>query len=317
MTTISYIFTRGGLSLVIAGKAFNIEQTHPNYQSVVTALKSKQYDDIPDLIDQQTAVKKYVEQNSAGDVTVDVHAGVVNYRGEEVHNSVTEHIIKMMHDGFSVEPLVRFLDNLMQNPSKKAIDELYRWMTANGITITEDGHILAYKRVQDDYTSFHDNKTLHAVGKSVSMNRYSVDDRSEVTCSTGLHFCSHAYLPNYCAGRGRVLVLKINPRDVVSIPNDYNDSKGRACEYFVMEELVDNAREVVEEKPVITQSVVTAATNLNKSETYRVGYAQGYKDGRGKKKRQVLAANVFDDDNDGAGYCDGYKDGREKNPKLY
>jgi hypothetical protein len=33
------------------------------------------------------------------------------------------------------------------------------------------------------------------------------------------------------------MILKINPRDVVSIPVDYNDSKGRCCRYEVIGEL--------------------------------------------------------------------------------
>ena len=33
------------------------------------------------------------------------------------------------------------------------------------------------------------------------------------------------------------MVLKINPRDVVSIPNDYNNQKGRCCRYEVIDEV--------------------------------------------------------------------------------
>ena len=33
------------------------------------------------------------------------------------------------------------------------------------------------------------------------------------------------------------MIVKINPRDVVSIPTDYNNSKGRACRYEVIGEL--------------------------------------------------------------------------------
>jgi hypothetical protein len=33
------------------------------------------------------------------------------------------------------------------------------------------------------------------------------------------------------------VIVKINPRDVVSIPTDYNDSKGRACRYEVVDEI--------------------------------------------------------------------------------
>jgi hypothetical protein len=33
------------------------------------------------------------------------------------------------------------------------------------------------------------------------------------------------------------MIVKVNPRDVVSIPSDYNDSKGRTCRYEVVGEL--------------------------------------------------------------------------------
>ena len=35
----------------------------------------------------------------------------------------------------------------------------------------------------------------------------------------------------------RLLAVKINPRDVVAIPTDYNNSKGRACQYHILKEL--------------------------------------------------------------------------------
>jgi hypothetical protein len=35
----------------------------------------------------------------------------------------------------------------------------------------------------------------------------------------------------------RTVIVKIHPRDVVSIPNDYSKSKGRACRYEVIGEL--------------------------------------------------------------------------------
>ena len=33
------------------------------------------------------------------------------------------------------------------------------------------------------------------------------------------------------------MIVKINPRDVVSIPTDYNNAKGRACRYEVIGEV--------------------------------------------------------------------------------
>jgi hypothetical protein len=67
------------------------------------------------------------------------------------------------------------------------------------------------------------------------MERNQVDDDKDHTCSTGLHFCSQDYL-NHFSGE-QVMILKINPRDVVSIPADYSDTKGRCCRYEVIGEL--------------------------------------------------------------------------------
>jgi hypothetical protein len=67
------------------------------------------------------------------------------------------------------------------------------------------------------------------------MERNLVDDDQNRTCSTGLHFCSKDYLNHF--GGERIVILKINPRDVVSIPNDYNDSKGRCARYEIVDEI--------------------------------------------------------------------------------
>jgi hypothetical protein len=75
----------------------------------------------------------------------------------------------------------------------------------------------------------------NSVGQVVEMERNQVDDDQNRTCSTGLHFCSQEYL-NHFSGE-HTMIVKINPADVVSIPNDYNDSKGRACRYEVIGEL--------------------------------------------------------------------------------
>jgi hypothetical protein len=70
------------------------------------------------------------------------------------------------------------------------------------------------------------------------MNRNRVNEDKDQTCSSGLHFCSREYLPHYgSAEGGRVVVIKINPQDVVAIPSDYENAKGRCCRYEVLREL--------------------------------------------------------------------------------
>jgi hypothetical protein len=81
----------------------------------------------------------------------------------------------------------------------------------------------------------------NSVGQVVEMERNTVDDDKDRTCSSGLHFCSQSYLAHF--GGERTVIVKINPRDVVSIPSDYNDAKGRACRYEVIGELGVNPEE--------------------------------------------------------------------------
>ena len=101
--------------------------------------------------------------------------------------------------------------------------------------ITEDGHFLAYKKVRDDYKDVHSGTFDNSVGQVVSMVRNKVDENKDNTCSSGLHFCSFDYLKSF--GGTRIMILKINPADVVSIPSDHFQQKGRTCRYEVIGEV--------------------------------------------------------------------------------
>lgn len=140
----------------------------------------------------------------------------------------------------------------MANPSKTAVDELYDWLEGTQLPITEDGHFLAYKKVRDDYLSFYDGKTSNRVGETPTMPRNEVNDNRNQTCSQGLHFCSMSYLSSYYGGQGRVMILKINPADVVSIPSDYDFAKGRAWTYEVIGEHMAGEKTEAFDTPVVT-----------------------------------------------------------------
>jgi hypothetical protein len=70
------------------------------------------------------------------------------------------------------------------------------------------------------------------------MERMNVDDDPNHTCSAGLHFCAYSYLSSYgSSGNDKVMLVKVNPADVVSIPTDYNNAKARCCRYEVVQEI--------------------------------------------------------------------------------
>jgi hypothetical protein len=171
-------------------------------------------------------------------------------------------MISMLQEGFDVTPMANFMENLFSNPSKRAVDELYGFLEKNSLPITPQGHFLAYKRVRANYTDCHTGTMDNSVGRVVEMERNAVDDDKDRTCSAGLHFCSHSYLGHFSGDR--VVIVKINPRDVVSIPSDYNDSKGRACRYEVIGEVGNNPDDGTE----FTKPVQSNANSVTVEDTW-------------------------------------------------
>ena len=230
-----YLIQGSNVVVVIDNKSHTISKTHITYQRVVDAIKASDWDSVRTLIEPKQAIISY----GNGNVTID--GDNFYWKGKDFHNSLSTRMITMLQEGFPIEPMALFMENLMLNPSYRSVQELYGFLEKNNLPITPDGHFLAYKKVRDNFMDCHSGTMDNSVGKVVEMERNLVDDDKDRTCSRGLHFCSEDYL-NYFGGQ-RIVIVKINPRDVVSIPSDYNDSKGRACRYEVVGEMtVDSSK---------------------------------------------------------------------------
>ena len=231
----------GKITACVNGAIHTIDITHINYQKALDAVKKHDWDAFLNAVDLNRKVKDYTFSPD-----IQVVDGAIVYKGEVLHNTLTKKIIDFMRKDLPVLPLFRFLGNIMENPSKRAVDELCGFLDFGNNPITEDGHFLAFKNVRSDYTDIHSGTFDNSVGKVCEMPRWKVDDDKDRTCSTGLHFCSVDYLPHFSdSNGGKTMILKINPRDVVSIPSDYNNTKGRTCRYEVISEHTDNWRERV------------------------------------------------------------------------
>lgn len=207
--------------------------THPKFEQVLDAIRAGDWDLVPNLVDLVAVIRDYTSENK----DIEVRDGDVLFEGKPFANAISDRLLTMLEEDLPVEPLCNFLTNLKKNPSKRAVDELYGFLEKNTLPLTPDGHFVAYKKVRDNYMDIHSGKFDNSVGQVVSMARNEVDEDKDRTCSSGLHFCSLEYLPSFGGYNGtRVMLLKINPRDVVSIPSDYNNAKGRACRYEVIAE---------------------------------------------------------------------------------
>jgi hypothetical protein len=251
MAYIPFVFSKDTVTFFVNGVPYSVDKSFPSYPEVLAELREHQtnpaHADTERLIALTrpvVAVQAAVDRAESRSTTaadylprgvVSVTSSEIRYNGEPVHGVLVDRILGLLAEGFDIMPMVRFLENLYQNPADFARDELYLWLETSNLPITEDGHFLAYKNVNGDFTSIHDGRTKNDPGTVVSMPRQDVDPVRDRTCSRGLHFCSKSYLPHFSSGRNnKVILLKINPADVVSIPSDYNNAKGRAWKYLVL-----------------------------------------------------------------------------------
>ncbi len=238
----SFIRTSDHLTVVFDnGESVTVYPSNPQYANIVAALVAKDLDKVRALASPVKIVEEKVNTVAKRDGTnVELRDGVVYYNGEALHNTLTDRIVQMSLEGFDVRPMILFLTNLQQNPSFRAVTELYSFLEKGNLPITEDGYFLAYKKVRSDYKDCHTGSIDNSVGQIVEMPRNKVNEDPNQTCSSGLHFCSRDYLSQF--GGDHTMILKINPADVVAIPTDYNDSKGRTCRYVVVGEVQNDEK---------------------------------------------------------------------------
>lgn len=226
MEKYQYIITPNTVMVACEGEITTVDSSHKNFDLIVECVKSGFFEDAIKYSDAVAALREYLD----GDITV-TNAGVT-YKGKNMTSELTARMIDSMEAGVEPKELSKFMANVMENPSFRSVQELFRFLEACSLPITSDGHFLAYKRVREDYTDVHSGTFDNSVGQVVEMERNEVNDNADETCSAGLHFCSRSYLGHF--GGSNIMVLKIHPKDVVSIPTDYNDAKGRCCKYEVI-----------------------------------------------------------------------------------
>jgi transcriptional regulator with XRE-family HTH domain len=206
-----------------------MQASNPLFKKLCRALKRKEWKRVPKLI----SLAAHIADKSQG--AVEVRKDGVYYKGSKIDNSLTQRILQIIKEGKPVGRMLKFMDNLMRNPAQFAIDELYDWLKGCNLPITDDGRFTAYRRVRADYKDCYTGTIDNSPGQIVFMKRSDVNPDRTQTCERGLHFCSAAYLPSYPGDR--VMEVVVNPADVVSIPNDYNFTKGRTWRYEVVREV--------------------------------------------------------------------------------
>jgi len=235
-----YIIANDGtVTAIVSGQTYCFGKSHPNYNKLVKHLKNNNVEHFEAAYDIVSHVNAYCEGY------VNCTDGSLTWDGIKMPNMFTNTIIDMVKQGFPFEPMLNFLDNLSQNPSDHAVVELFDFMENKNMPITYDGCFLAYKAVREDYRDIYSGKFDNSVGSVCQVSRSSVDSNRDNGCGHGLHVGAIDYAKSYGGidlddedndGGNRLMICKVNPRDVVSVPSDHKFQKLRCCRYEVVAE---------------------------------------------------------------------------------
>lgn len=241
--TNGYILGATYISGVYNGRPFNVSSENPQFNQLVEVVTGGRWDEFEGVYSLATAVVKYTQ----GKVTVE--GDHIHYNGEPLHNVVVDKILEFMEKGYPHKALLNFLEKLMQNPSKRAITELYTFLAHKGLPIHDDGDFLAYKGLDCNYMDIHTGTCLNSIGSTHKMARNLVDDNWGVNCSQGFHVGTYEFANSFRQG-GKLVLVKINPANVVSVPSDASCQKCRVCEYSVVEDCSE-----IKDTPYLAQEV--------------------------------------------------------------
>jgi hypothetical protein len=222
---INYSVLNDSIVLNYSGKTAVIASDDKRYEGVLNCIREERLADIPGIV--ETNERAFKEKG------LDLRDGLIHVNNEPLPAELEARILKIKELKLPFAPLLAFWENLKKNPSFNSRLALFKFLEHHGHPLTTDGCFIAYRGVTDDFKDVHTKTFDNKVGNVCEMPRSAVDDNPNNTCSHGLHVACF----DYAKGFGSKLVeVKVNPADVVTVPTDYNGKKMRVCRFEVVAE---------------------------------------------------------------------------------
>lgn len=225
-----YIITRETVTVTVDDVPHTIRKDAPNYKTLVQALLDDDHNAIVQGLTLCGVVglwfRKYPE--------VTLNGSQILYQGVAIPESISTRIHAMISAGEDADPLIKAWERLSRNPSWRSTQQLYTFLQNCGIPLTKDGKFLAYKSVRSDWMDWHSNTIRNQIGDTVEMPRNLISDDPNEACHVGLHVGALEYAKGFGQDDRRVVVVEVDPEDVVCVPYDHSHQKMRVCRYQVV-----------------------------------------------------------------------------------
>ena len=237
----NYIMSNQSLVSFIDGERHSCSFGSLRYKS---ALEAIQNDDDEAFAQAMTGNEIDTLNAKAETQGFSIIGGILKLDGVEIIGSLQTKLTRMLREELPIKGFVNFIRKLRKNPSRSSVKELYDFLSYAELPITEEGNLIAYKGIQDDYYSCtagsmslkkgkvdENGRVYNGIGEEIECERVEVDDDRRNQCSNGLHVGSH----DYAVGFGsKTVVVEVDPAHVVSVPLDCECQKMRVSGYRVI-----------------------------------------------------------------------------------
>lgn len=232
---IAYLTTTNTILLTVDDHAEAIPLHSPQGRAVLAELKRQEASGrwcaatLLQLLQLDRLVVKY----SDNDLTITTDGSVLR-KGKKLPEILAKRVLDCFESGVPYTYLLNFFDRMSKNPDPRAIEGLYKFLENMKMPITKDGFFLGYKGIRENWYDIHSGRYLNKPRCVLTMDRSACNADPDQGCSTGLHVGSLEYATQWAGSGGRVVVVQVDPADVVSVPSDCEFQKLRSCKYTVM-----------------------------------------------------------------------------------
>lgn len=231
MSTTASIINNDSITFYFKGKMNHVVSSNINFGSIKKAILEKRFEDIEVLLNPYSVVE--LKTNGV----LKVKDNDIFYKEDKLPSSLASRLVEIIQSGISnLDSYIKFLENTYNNPSSNSREQLYQFIEHKEMPITDDGCVLAWKGVSGDYLDKHSGKFSNKVGTVNQMPRRDVDDNPNNHCSKGFHVGSKSYADSWAGEDGKLMIVKYDPADAVSVPDDHNFEKLRVTRYTVIAE---------------------------------------------------------------------------------
>jgi len=238
MSKIKWIEGGGYLVVITPGKApKNISVDSKIYKKIKKAIEK---DNLP-LINELLFPTEELEKKTKGILKIK-STGEVLLKNKIINPVIAQIGKDLLEKGYPLEPLIALDNNICNSRNEWVKEQLFRFLKFNKSPITKDGCFIGYKgvhKIDEHLYDCYTHRILNDIGLTVSMPYSEVTKDPHQSCSTGLHVASNSYVFS-CYPNKTHIIVKVNPKDVVSVPYDYENQKIRVCKYKVLGLLKDS-----------------------------------------------------------------------------